>query len=270
MNDSMHLTEDVLALYAMGSLPADEAEAARQHLIVCEKCQEELSETTMALSFVAAAVKMESPGDGARSRLMAEIGGDEPVAMDARKAPRVARSWNWLWPAAAAIVLAITTVFLVGVNRNLRSQNAQLQDLLGSQQQQIALLTRYEKEAKEGRAVLAMLKSPTVARFTLARTKEARQPMGRAFFDSKSGGLLFVASAMPPLPAGKSYELWMIDKTGDAPVPAGMFQPDTTGGAIVAMPPMPAGKEAKNFAVTIEPEAGSASPTSPVFMASGE
>jgi anti-sigma-K factor RskA len=51
-----------------------------------------------------------------------------------------------------------------------------------------------------------------------------------------------------------------------APMPAGMFKPDAHGSAMVINPPLPAGMEAKAFAITIEPEAGSPTPTMPIVM----
>jgi len=51
-----------------------------------------------------------------------------------------------------------------------------------------------------------------------------------------------------------------------APIPAGMFKPDSHGMAMVMNPPLPAGVEAQAFAITIEPEQGSSAPTSPIVM----
>jgi anti-sigma-K factor RskA len=45
-----------------------------------------------------------------------------------------------------------------------------------------------------------------------------------------------------------------------------VFKPDARGSATVVNPPLPPGVEAKAFAITVEPEAGSAAPTSPVIM----
>jgi anti-sigma-K factor RskA len=67
------------------------------------------------------------------------------------------------------------------------------------------------------------------------------------------------------LPAQKAYELWLIPNQG-APIPASVFKPDAHGGATVINPPLPAGTEAKAFAITVEPEAGSSTPTMPIVL----
>jgi anti-sigma-K factor RskA len=95
--------------------------------------------------------------------------------------------------------------------------------------------------------------------------KTPPQPQGSAIYVRNGGTLVFIASNMPPLPAQKAYELWLIPVSG-APIPAGVFKPDAHGSATVLKPPLPAGTEAKTFAITIEPEAGSASPTSQPMM----
>jgi anti-sigma-K factor RskA len=75
---------------------------------------------------------------------------------------------------------------------------------------------------------------------------------------------------MPAAPSQKAYELWLIPTSG-APIPAGVFKPDAHGSATVVNPPLPSGVEAKAFAITIEPESGSTTPTMPIVMlGSGE
>jgi anti-sigma-K factor RskA len=70
---------------------------------------------------------------------------------------------------------------------------------------------------------------------------------------------------MPSLPPQKAYELWLIPVQG-APIAAGVFKPDAHGRGSIVNPPLPANTEAKTFAITVENEAGSPVPTSPVIM----
>ena len=95
--------------------------------------------------------------------------------------------------------------------------------------------------------------------------KAPPQPQGKAFYLRNRGSLVFLANNMPPLPPQKTYELWLIPTSG-APIPAGVFKPDAQGNASVVNPPLPAGTEAKAFAITVENEAGAATPTMPIVM----
>jgi anti-sigma-K factor RskA len=78
---------------------------------------------------------------------------------------------------------------------------------------------------------------------------------------------VFLASNFAPLPPEKAYELWLLPTSGAAPIPVGVFKPDALGSASVLMPSLPKGLQAKAFAITIEPETGSTSPTMPIVLA---
>jgi anti-sigma-K factor RskA len=91
------------------------------------------------------------------------------------------------------------------------------------------------------------------------------QPQGKAIYVRDRASLIFLASNMPVLPPQKAYELWLIPTNG-SPIPAGVFKPDARGSATVVEPPLPAGVEAKTFAITVEPEQGSSTPTMPIVM----
>jgi anti-sigma-K factor RskA len=106
---------------------------------------------------------------------------------------------------------------------------------------------------------------PNVEHFTVVALKTPPQPQGKAFYLRNRSNLVFVANNMPLLPPQKAYELWLIPAQG-APIPAGVFKPDAHGSATVVNPPLPAGTEAKAFAITVENEAGSPVPTTPVVM----
>jgi anti-sigma-K factor RskA len=65
-------------------------------------------------------------------------------------------------------------------------------------------------------------------------------------------------SGLPDAPAGKAYEIWVIEGTG-APKPAGLFT--DTGEPVTLTRPAPAGS---TVAVTLEQAAGSETPTPPI------
>ena len=68
-------------------------------------------------------------------------------------------------------------------------------------------------------------------------------------------------------PAGQTYELWIIPK-GGSPKPSGLFQSDARGSAMYLSPAPVDMSTLGAVAVTLEPEAGSAAPTStPIIVA---
>ena len=93
---------------------------------------------------------------------------------------------------------------------------------------------------------------------------QARPPKGKVFVSPRNGVLL-IASNLPPAPAGKAYEMWVI-KGGKAQ-PAGMFQAGSDGAAM-HIQRAAVDASANLVAVTLEDERGADQPTStPLFAA---
>ena len=91
-------------------------------------------------------------------------------------------------------------------------------------------------------------------------------PKGRVFVNP-SQGVLLIASNLPPVPAGKTYEMWVVPKGSKAPIPAGTFVPDATGSAMHIERGTVNVADAAAVAVTLENEGGAATPTMPILMA---
>jgi anti-sigma-K factor RskA len=77
------------------------------------------------------------------------------------------------------------------------------------------------------------------------------------------GSILLMATNLPPAPAGKAYEMWVIPK-GGKPEPAGMFQSATNGTAMHILHRGLA--PGATVAVTMEIETGVDSPTLPIVI----
>jgi anti-sigma-K factor RskA len=86
---------------------------------------------------------------------------------------------------------------------------------------------------------------------------------GKVFVNPASGVLL-MATNLPPAPAGKAYEMWVIPK-GAKPVPAGMFQSQPDGTAMHVQSG-PIDMNGLTIAVTLEDQAGAAQPTPPILF----
>jgi anti-sigma-K factor RskA len=247
---------DDLSLYALGALRGDKRHAVEKHLEECSACRQELEKLQGDLALLAFSASGPRPPARSRERLMAAI------AKEPRRPQLVRRArwawWNALGWAAALAAIAIA-VLLSQQNSELRHRVAELETSSSTHDQQL-------REAKQ---LLATLTSPDAVHFTLIAGKTPPQPQGKAIYVRSSGTLVFLASNMPAIPPQKAYELWLIPTSG-APIPAGLFKPDARGAAAVIQPPLPAGVEAKAFAITIEPEAGSSAPTSqPTMMGTG-
>jgi anti-sigma-K factor RskA len=242
---------DDLSLYALGALQDEERQAVAKHLEDCPDCRHELLQLQGDLALLAFSASGPKPPLRSRERLMAAIAKEPrriPVHLVKQKPWWIALEW-------AAAAAAVAMILLLHQNTDLRQRVAALEANSTGQQKQLL-------QAKE---LIATLTSADAVHFTLVAAKTPPQPQGKAIYLPRTGTLVFLASNMPDLPPQKTYELWLIPTSG-APIPAGLFRPDTHGSAALIKPPLPTGVEAKTFAITVEPGSGSTAPTSTPIM----
>ena len=162
---------------------------------------------------------------------------------------------NWLGWLLAVVFLAVAA--------GLAHKVAIVRSELNTSQGGAAQLRLQLDHANE---IVAVLSSPQSSHVVLTETRQEARPGGQVSWLASKGALIFVAGGLRPLPADKTYELWLIPAQGKAPIPAGLFRPDADHGATVVLPPLPAETQAKSFLVTVEPGHGSETPSLPIVI----
>jgi Anti-sigma-K factor rskA/Putative zinc-finger len=243
---------DDLALYALEALQGEDRVRIESHLATCPACRLDLEQLRGDTALLALSAAGPRPPQRARQRLLEAVAREPHIS----SSPAISRRswWGVLGWAATAAVLIFTL--------SLYRDNSSLRQAVASSSSESA---RNAREVEELRRIAAPIIAPEAQRITLVSTKTPPQPQGKAFYLRNRSSLVFLANNMPPLPPQKAYELWLIPTAGQ-PIPAGTFKPDAHGSASVVNPPLPAGVEAKAFAITVENEAGSQTPTSPILM----
>ncbi|HEY0784587.1 MAG TPA: anti-sigma factor [Acidobacteriaceae bacterium] len=172
------------------------------------------------------------------------------------------------WAVAAA--MALTALHFYQGSRAMREthagQSQQLADLSADEARARQTVVRLSAEQARARQIVEALGDSTAQRVVLTRTPAQAEPTGRATYVARSGTLIFLASHLAPLPAAKTYELWVLPANGSAPVAAGTFRPDERGDASMVAAGLTPGVTAKGFGVTVEPAGGSAAPTMPIVL----
>jgi hypothetical protein len=241
-----------LALHAMDALPAAEKQALEQHLAGCPACRRELESLRGDAGLLALSVSGPAAPARSRERFTKAVAGERHPRTVRRR-----RSFFEFVPLLAAAAMVIISIVVWRENVQLRRRLDHAEARMAEDSVRMA----------KAREIVAMFNSPNVERYTLTAMNTTPKPHAKCMYEMKSGHLLLLASNLAPLPAGKTYQLWIIPmKSGDKPVPAGMFKPNASGDAMLMDPTIPAGVEAKNFAVTIEAEGGSTTPTMPIQM----
>ncbi len=236
-----------LALYALGSLEGEERTALERHLIECASCRRELDLARGDVALLGLTVTGPQPPARGRQRLMTAIAKEPRLPALVEKPSRGARSWFGVlgWAAAAAMIL---------IALSLLRQNSSLTRDLASLE---ARFSEQGNQLRQANEIVTTLLDPEAKKIELVAAGSKPQPRGKAIYERRNRNLIFLASNLPALPPEKIYELWLFPAPGGAPIAAGLFRPDAHGSATVVNPPLPAGVEAKNFAVTLEPESGS-------------
>jgi anti-sigma-K factor RskA len=250
-----------LALYALDELTGTEREAFEAHLQTCAACRRELQAMRSDLGLLGLSSSGPQPPARSKERLTRAIAAEPRGVSVPTPAPGATPQRSWwssLVPALAAVGLLIFVVILWRGNTRLNDQIAELQN---RNQDQSIELDRTNQE-------LRLLTSPDAVHVSLSPQKSAKEPSGTAIFSPTRRRMMLMASNLPVPPVGKAYELWIIPANG-APVAAGVFKPDEHGNAVVMDHAMPEGVVAKTFAITVENEAGSDKPTSPIVLAGG-
>ncbi len=269
MTDDRHISLEELALHAMQALTSEESAAVRLHLSECAECREQLAEISGDLALVAMSVEQHPVPEGARERFVNRITATPAKSPQPAMAPvipivpekRAPRFASWIpWTAVAAMLIVSAAL---GLRAYILNQQLESEDALIRRQER--LIQARNAENLKARALLDVLTAPNAQRVVLTTGKTPPAPSARAVYLPSRGALILQASNMQPLPADKTYELWVIPASG-APIPSGIFRPDASGSASVVLPSIPLGVPAKAFGITIENAGGSATPTAPIIL----
>jgi anti-sigma-K factor RskA len=301
MSAQRPITPEDLALFAMQLLPKEEAAEVAAHLEQSQEARAELARIQGDLALYAHTVDLHSPPAFTRERLMKQVAREKktvpinrPAAIQAAANPAgsvqgsaesaadsyrplgtrgmgsgsslteddlpkrsvAGKVFPWVgWVVAAGLAVAAGDLY------------HEKESLQGTVVGQATQLDHLGADAAAARQVLDALTDSSAMRVTLTKGKEAPAPQGRVTYVADKGTLVFVANNLEPLPAEKTYELWLIPSTaGRDPIPAGTFHPDERGNASVILPPLPKGVGAKAFGVTIEDKDGASTPTMPIIL----
>jgi anti-sigma-K factor RskA len=241
MSVEPHVNES-LAAYALDCLDEDEKEVVTRHLAHCAECRAELGKYQEVAVLLPFAGELIDPPSHLKARLMAR------VQSQSRPNPLVTASPTWIdrllsWTRKAAPLwgtVSLVLVILLGIsNLLLWGQVRQMQTTRPSQMQFVRMSGTQSAPAAEGVIVISA--------------------------DGDHGTL--VVDKLPPLQAGKQYQLWLIDNGGRTT--GGVFSVDPDGyGSLWVKSSRPLASYG-SFGVTVEPQGGSPGPTGQKVLGGG-
>jgi len=248
--------------YVLGALEPDERRAFERHLETCEICAGEVQALGRVTAGLAQSVPLVTPRPELRSRVLDAIAPSHVRPMKDVVTPRWTMG-NWL--AYAALVALVTGMSLYAIN--LRSRIESLEARLEQASVRLLAADRAVADAQrvsfEMQSAMAVLTAPDLVRVELKGAPAAPQAIGRALW-SRQSGMVFTAANMPPLPAGRVYQVWLV--AGAAPVSAGLIAPDDMGRSSGVFRTAPDVGAPVMVAVTIEPAGGVPAPTGAFYL----
>jgi len=259
-----HIAEEELSLYAVRSLALERNTEVQRHLDTCIQCRGRFAEAISGISLLTLTASPEAPASEATEFLLSRIKteaaresfeennqAETPVPWLARSRTLV-KSLGWI---AAAVALIFAIYF--GSKKYLLER--QVAALRGE-------TTQLSGEFLRTQLVTNILNSHTAQRLTLSQPQAVSRPTAQILYDKTHAALIFLASHLDPIPANRTYMLWLVPVNGTQPVRIAHFRPDTEGNASIAMPPLSAGVDARTFGVTIEESQDSTIPTLPFVL----
>jgi anti-sigma-K factor RskA len=250
-------------LYVVGALEPDEARTFEAHLAGCADCRKEVAAMNEVTAHLSESVAAEPPA-GLRSSVLAQIAGtaQDPASAQPAEAPvsrgrhagtaatvephshapvvPLRRPWR---DRTAILVAAAAVVAAVGVGGWAINERNDARDQAASAQ----------RMANELTAILSAGDAQTV-------TASTQSGAVTSVVRSSSRGLaLLLASDLPALPAGKTYQAWTIDD--DKPTSAGIFESQGAQ-TIVELPA--AAVKTSTVAISVERAGGAETPSAPI------
>lgn len=236
MTDPVH---DRAAVYALDALDDDELREFEAHLADCVACRREVASFRETMAQLASRVEGASP---VRMReAVMDLLGNTPQE-----------------PATGKVDDVEGEATLVDINRDRRRRTV------------VTVTAVAAAAALALAAVLGGVFFDTPIEAVLA-AEDARQITlasevvegAELTISPKMMQAVFTATGLPPIGDEETYELWLIDDAGATP--AGLFDPDAHGGALVLVE----GEVTSGLTLglTVEPAAGSTTPTGEILIA---
>jgi anti-sigma-K factor RskA len=235
--------------YALSALTGPDQARFERHLAGCEQCRLEVrgfAETAARLG----ASQAVRPRPGLRDQALRaaertrQLGPPTGVGQRSRRtrpaahALGQARRWQrgqrtWARLAAAGAAAAVLAMAAVAGVTALRDEH------------------RISLDQASGHELAAVLSAPDVVMLSAKVTGGGKATV---LMSHHMRALVFAVAGLPPLPAAKGYELWLIGPSGSRPqgmLPAGAARPVMVAGLA----------DGDQVGVTVEPRDGSAQPT---------
>ncbi len=263
MDIQAYIHSGIIESYVLGLASTEEAIEVEKLRLQYPEIDKALEDFSVMLEKEAFENAIAPPAD-VKSKIIAAISEDErktrivPILpfkdADTNVSAPVRSLRVWRFAAAASILLFIvSTAFNIYLYNRYNEKNAAYIALLTDRNSLQANNQVYQTRMKEWESALSVLHDPKMAMIKLADVR-GQKNLATVFWDRNNKDVYLVANVLPEVKTGKQYQLWALVK--GKPVNAGMIDPACEGVCKMITTP-----QAEAFAITLENEGGSSTPT---------
>ena len=246
------ISSGLLESYAMGLCTEEENLQVQQWVQKYPEVAAELVSIERSLEDYASTHALPA-SSSVKKNLFDQLGLDQS---DAPVAKTISIGSRWKWLAAASIILLITSSV---INLILYNQYKKTDDALASTTKALHNSLSQNKQMENDGKIIS---DPNSVPVSLKGLETMPDAVAKIFWLQNSGDVFIDATSLPDAPEGKQYQFWAI--VGGVPVNGGLILKTNKGSFHLQR--MKSFGKAEAFAISLEKEGGSSTPTKVVSM----
>lgn len=272
-------TQANAALYALGALSQIEARTFENARKSDSEVDQEAAEFEALIGFLGLTADEAEPSPYIRDLILNRFEKEQGAKSQIVELPQKERGKPFIAPveetssrsrsfipwaiAASFAIIALGAVFFW--SRSYQDASRFQQQLALAESEKRRLIAQVEKQSQSEediQRIQATISSPELKLIELGGQEVAPQSSARVLWDVNNRRWAVVVN-LPPPPQGKVYQLWFVTK--DAKISAGLLKTDGSGQGITLVTVPSDINQFDATAITLEPEGGSAQPTSQIY-----
>ena len=246
------ISSGLLESYAMGLCTEEENLQVQQWIKKYPEVASELASIERSLEDYASAHALPASSN-VKKNLFEQLGLDQS---DATVAKTISIGSRWKWLAAASIILLLASS---AINLVLYNQYKKTDDALASTTEALHNSLSQNKQMENDGKIIS---DPNSIPVSLKGLETMPDAVAKIFWLQNSGDVFIDATSLPDAPEGKQYQFWAI--VGGVPVNGGLILKTNKGSFHLQR--MKSFGKAEAFAISLEKEGGSPTPTKVVSM----
>ena len=256
---------ELIEAYALGALDPEERASVEVHLATgCPDCAKAVKEARWLVYQLAYAAPEATPSDMLKGRLMQTVRAEAQAQSQAKPhvLPTKPAIPIWLWAAVAALL-----IFSIHSTWNARL----LQNEIREAHERAAVLLAEHQKTEEQLAIAKreamIMMDPTSVKIMMPGSNNQGTQLEAKWHPQL--GIVVMGEKIPMPSPHHVLQLWLIPKDSKAkPMPSMMTWPDAGGKLVMLISNPPESMDnTKALAITVEPEGGSAWPTTtPIYV----